>query len=166
MKAKGKVKKQKHSKGGDVDNIFQKKEESVQDALKRIITREHQQIVEKEKKNLTAAPAKVMAIEKEEPTEDKPKTDYSWTMKDFLFFDGVAKLQSFFNLFDEDSSGLREIGETLLRDIWNEIETFCELVEARIGKIEVDRKDYARLGWIGREITDVRFTPVKQAKGA
>jgi hypothetical protein len=157
MKAKGKVKKQKYSKGErDVDNIFQKKGESVQDALKRIITREHQRIVEKEKQDLTAAPAKIAPIETEEEAKYKgsqgdPVRHNGETLEDIC-----TRILERFDLLFKLTDGAKEtlvntkscvdgcvyIGKSLVQDAYREIEETARFIEEKFGRIEIDYAMY------------------------
>ncbi|MCX5884604.1 MAG: hypothetical protein NT096_01605 [Proteobacteria bacterium] len=189
MKAKKKVKKQRYSKEErDVDNIFRKKGESPQDALKRIITREHQRIVEKEKKDLTAALAKVVPIEKKEGIQVKGKgeerkyidnscgreTEIEYNSREIedllaheLWFpiEGLFKLGEELGMDDEKVFGFMEAGESLLREAKQEAQEICELIEKHVGKIEIDFRDY-HSGIDKQDKLGIALTPVAQAKEA
>jgi hypothetical protein len=188
MKAKEKVKKQKYSKEErDVDNIFRKKGESTADALKRIITREHQRIVEKGKKNLTADPAKVVPIEKKEEIQVKGKGDerkyidnscgrereiehYAMDLIDFL--QGIlSRFEDLFdvgmNADDQNKDALVNTGIILVNDANREVEEFCDMIKKRIGAIEIDyemgKSSNKKLGVV---MIPVQKEPVEQAKEA
>jgi len=176
MKVREKVKKQGYSKEEReyVDKlltIFRKKGEHTTNSAKGTI--DVLLKVPKTKKVDIPASAKVAPIEKEEEGKYKnqfgsPEEYTSDNLEEFLYLK-FCHLQDLFNLLNmEEDYKVIDIGQSLLRDAWCEIEKTCEMIEKQVGKIEVDYQDSSHIGHIGRRLLGISITPaeVEQAKEA